>query len=484
MPANFLHGVETIEVERGNRPIRSVRTAVVGLVGTAPIWEVDAAEQSVNEPVLVTSSADAARRFGTARSGYTIPQALKAIFDQGAGIVVVVNVFDPAVHKVAVPAAPFVFDAADQIVLPHQGVQAVVVQSADGVTTYLLGTDYTVDAAAGVITRVVGGQIAQAQAVQVSYDRPNPAAVTSAEVIGEVDAGGNRSGLQALQESAGLFGFAPKLLIAPAFCTQESVAAELQAQADALRAIALIDAPIGTTVDGAIAGRGAAGAINFETASERVVLCYPHVEVFDLATDSEVLEPLSPRLAGVIAARDIDLGFWWSPSNAEIRGIVGLERQLTAGLTDPNSEVNRLNEAGILTVFSAFGTGFRTWGNRSAAHPSVTHPRNFVSVRRTADVLHESVEQAMLQFLDSPINDALVDAIAESVGAFIRVLIGRGALVDGSCTFDPAKNPPEEIAAGHLTFDIAFMPPTPAERITFESFIDTSLLRSIGAQGA
>lgn len=84
--------------------------------------------------------------------------------------------------------------------------------------------------------------------------------------------------------------------------------------------------------------------------------------------------------------------------------------------------VNQLNEAGILTVFSSFGTGFRTWGNRSAAWPSVTHPRNFINVRRTADVLHESLEYAMLQFIDQPITEALIDAIVESVNAFIRTL--------------------------------------------------------------
>lgn len=50
MPANFLHGVETIEIEKGARPIRGVKTAVIGLVGTAPIWEVASAAQSVNKP--------------------------------------------------------------------------------------------------------------------------------------------------------------------------------------------------------------------------------------------------------------------------------------------------------------------------------------------------------------------------------------------------------------------------------------------------
>jgi phage tail sheath protein FI len=149
-------------------------------------------------------------------------------------------------------------------------------------------------------------------------------------------------------------------------------------------------------------------------------------------------------------------------------------------INDPQSEVNLLNEVGITTLFNTFGTGIRTWGNRSAAWPSVTHPKNFINVRRTADILHESVEYSMLQFIDMPINNALIDSITESVNSFIRTMVGRGALLDGKCTYDRNKNPPTEVALGHLVFDIDFMPPTPAERMTFESFINIDLIKQLG----
>ncbi|MGI2326260.1 phage tail sheath subtilisin-like domain-containing protein, partial [Methylococcus sp. S1B] len=68
---------------------------------------------------------------------------------------------------------------------------------------------------------------------------------------------------------------------------------------------------------------------------------------------------------------------------------------------------------------------------------------------------------SMLQFLDQPITDALIDAITESVNLFLRTLVMRGALIDGHCGYDKAKNPVTEIALGHLTFDITFMPPPP-----------------------
>lgn len=41
MVANYLHGVETIEVENGARPVKTVKSAVIGLIGTAPMGDVN-----------------------------------------------------------------------------------------------------------------------------------------------------------------------------------------------------------------------------------------------------------------------------------------------------------------------------------------------------------------------------------------------------------------------------------------------------------
>ena len=286
--------------------------------------------------------------------------------------------------------------------------------------------------------------------------------------------------MKAFEDCYSLFGYFPKTIIAPVYCEDTAVVSALKTICDKIRAIGLVDAPVGTTVQEVITGRGPEGQINFNIASDRIVLCYPHLKVYDSKTDSNVLEPYSQRLAGVIAAKDIDKGYHWSPSNSSINGIVGVEKQLTSMINDPSSEVNTLNEAGVVTVFNSYGSGFRTWGNRSSAYPSSTHVTNFINIRRTADILHESVEYSMLQFIDFPIDDGLIDSINESVNAFIRTLIGRGALIDGKCSYNPDKNPVTEIANGHLVFDVEFMPPTPAERITFESFIDIELLKSLG----
>ena len=41
MPDLFLHGIETVEIDDGIRPIQTVKSSVIGFVGTAPAAEAD-----------------------------------------------------------------------------------------------------------------------------------------------------------------------------------------------------------------------------------------------------------------------------------------------------------------------------------------------------------------------------------------------------------------------------------------------------------
>ncbi|MBJ3556411.1 phage tail sheath family protein, partial [Salmonella enterica subsp. enterica serovar Indiana] len=313
----------------------------------------------------------------------------------------------------------------------------------------------------------------------VNYTYADPTKVTAADIIGAVNTAGDRTGMKLLQDTWNQFGFYAKILIAPVFCTQNSVAVKLIAQAEALGAITYIDAPIGTTFQQVLAGRGPQGAINFNTSSDRARLCYPHVKVYDSATDSEVLEPLSSRAAGLRAKVDLEKGFWWSNSNQEIQGITGVERSLSAMIDDPQSEVNQLNENGITTIFNSYGSGLRLWGNRTAAWPTVTHMRNFENVRRTGDVINESIRYFSQQYMDMPINQALIDALTESVNTWGRKLIADGALLGFECWYDPARNEQTELAAGHLLLSYKFTPPPPLERLTFETEITSEYLVSL-----
>jgi len=472
MPANYLHGTETITITQGPVPVTVVKSNVIGLIGIAP-------QGPVQTPIWVRGVNDAAQ-FGKLVPGFNIPRALDAIFAQGPANVVVINVFSSSSHTSQVTDEPQTVTNG-KLKLAYPPIGAVTIEESNGSTaaTIVKGVDYTLDEFGNFVSLTNNAD--NGHVFKFTYKKLNAAAVDAAAIIGSIDTGTDtRTGCKALTKIKTLFGFVPKILIAPDYSSVNAVAVELLAQASALKAIALLDAPAATTIAGAISGRGIAGTINFNTSSDRAYLLYPYLKAYDPYSNTNVDYPYSNFMAGVISNNDIENGYWWSPSNKEIKGIVGSERVITGGYNDASGDVNALNEVGITSILNTFGTGIRTYGNRSAAFPTVTEPRNFISIRRTADVIHESLELAVAQFIDRPITQALIDAIRETGNGFIRTLIGRGALIQGSRVEYPADvNTPVEIAAGRLTFDLVMMPPPPAERITIRSFIDINLLKNL-----
>ena len=88
----------------------------------------------------------------------------------------------------------------------------------------------------------------------------------------------------------------------------------------------------------------------------------------------------------MIAKSDNTRGFWYSPSNLIINGIVGISKPIDFTLGDSNCVANYLNENEISTVIQQ--DGYRLWGNRSTS----SDPKwSFLSVRRTADMINDSL---------------------------------------------------------------------------------------------
>jgi uncharacterized protein len=567
----FFHGITTLESNSGGVPITVVRSAVVGLVGAAPIfmqpnvpppwnpkgnyavgakvldsnmnvqqctvagvtgtatpawattkngqtagdgavtWQlVQFATQtsasaapgvgSLNEPVLVGSSS-VAGNFGVPTQGYHLSYALDILQEYGGGQAIVVNVFNPWVHNTAV--------ASQQVTLPETGTQVLnigqmgvfnfTVTNEAASVTYTYGTDYTIDWVNGILSIPNGSAIAAGAVLELNYSYCDPTKVTDATIIGAITAG-VYTGMQCFLATFQTMGFFPKILIAPGFSQDQVTAQALDAIAQKIRAMDLIDSAPQTSVSTAIANRGVVNSAFF-TSSFRSILCFPQNLIEDTgivptgvtlspsgspiqATGTGTREmPLSIFEAAVMQANDIENGFWYSPSNQEIEGSAGPDVTMYASFIDPNSDTNNLNAAGIATVLSGFGTGLRTWGNRSAAFPTYTIPQNFIAIRRLLDVVEESIQLASLQFQDRPINNGLIANVLASVNAFIRSLVQQGALISGSSVnYNPGDNPSTQLAAGTIIFEIDLMGPPPAENITYDYVVDTSLLANLGVQ--
>ena len=528
---DFLHGVEVVEVDDGIRPIQTLKASIIGLVGTA-------GKGDLNVPTLVTSRREAVTKFGEwdDRDGFTIPEALDAIFDQAGATVVVINAFDAATELAAVAdevvtlnalshtgelahrfvssfamstaiKGPSTFtDAASGTIVLPDGITVTAVKSSDEATTYVEdtdysvtvnagtdvtitnldagiaqgasivieytasslvdGTDYSLSAETGIISRVLSGsKIIAGATLEVDYNYVDPTAAVEADIIGGVNpVNGLYEGVHSLLGAKSELGLQPRILLAPHWThqkpdvnTRNAVVAEMLGIAERLRAVILADGP-NTTDEAAVQYRGDYG-------SKRVYICDPFHKRTG-PSGATVLTPYSAIMAGVIARTDKEVGFWASPSNKLIFGTTGLARPIEFTLGDADARANYLNENRVTCAIRE--QGFRTWGNRTAAFDQKW---TFLNVVRTNDIVAESILQAHLWAVDRNINKGFFEQVVEGVNAYLRYLRNQGAILGGKAWADPDLNTPDVIQNGQVFIDYDFTPSYPAERITFRAHL-------------
>src|SRR5690606_22167110 len=91
MSTEYHHGVRVLEINEGTRPIRTVSTAIVGMLCTAS--DADPLTFPLNKPVLLT---DVLTASGKAGEQGTLARSLDAIADQASPVTVVVRVEEGA----------------------------------------------------------------------------------------------------------------------------------------------------------------------------------------------------------------------------------------------------------------------------------------------------------------------------------------------------------------------------------------------------
>lgn len=95
MAQDYHHGVRVVEINEGTRPIRTIATAIIGVVCTAD--DADATLFPLDTPVLLAGSVQAA--IGKAGVSGTLKTTLTAIAEQAKPMVVVVRVAEGATDE-------------------------------------------------------------------------------------------------------------------------------------------------------------------------------------------------------------------------------------------------------------------------------------------------------------------------------------------------------------------------------------------------
>ncbi len=502
----FLHGAEIVEIDDGTRSISTVRSSVIGVVGTAPdsAPEVKAALQTgvvgSNNALAWTS-----KLYGALGNEITVhlkdPRANSAAL--------AVSVFGKAITvSLATGSTGTVTTTAAQVITAiaaHAAAHALVsvanasTSTGAGVVSasyrgapltagedepfplnkpVLVAGDQKKAAklgAAGTLLQAMRGIFAQTGAVVVvvRVEEGTDEIETLANVAGGIDTTtGDYQGAYAFLGSETANGFCPRILIAPGWTHQydelsqaNPVVAQLSGIANRLRSVVVADGP-NTNDENAIQARKNYG-------SKRIYFHDVFYRVLD--TDGSIINvPASSYIAGLIARIDNSDGFWVSPSNKEIFGILGTARPIDFTLGDTSSRANLLNEIEVATTIRK--EGFRLWGNRTCADDAKWA---FLSVVRTADMINDSILQAHMWAVDRNITRTYFDDVSSSVNAYISRLKAQGAIAGGKCWPDADLNTADSIAAGRAYFDFDFSAYPPAERITFRSMLTNSYLEEI-----
>ena len=470
----FRHGVYASELPTSILPARSVDSNVVFAVGTAAVDRLAAGKpRYVNRLRMYYSYDEFVSEMGWDEENfnkYSLQELAYSHFALYRGApLVVCNVFDPAVHKTNVSNEAVSFDAKGAASLKHGGVSALVLKNSESSTTYVEGTDYTLNPITGALTRTEGGSLPSEASATASYDHADVSLVDGSDVLGGInEATGESEGLELVDAVFPQFRLVPGSILAPRFSEDPAVVVVMAAKADGInglfKAVALADIPtegehgVKKYTDVPVYKQ------NNNLSDELLIVCWPKVKlgdrVFGLAT----------HLTGLISQTDADREGvpYASPSNKrlEITSIgypdekeEGGWKELFLGL----DKCNYLNGEGIYTAVNWDG-GMRSWGGRMSCYPTNTDPKDCQdAIRRFMNWYQNTFILTYFQKVDNPLTRRQIQTILKSEQIRLDGYTAREMILGGSISFDETDNPATDLIDGIARFHLRITPP-PANR--------------------
>jgi len=467
-----LHGVETIELTSGTVAVTTIQTAIIGLVGTAPDASAGTiASATTGTPILdnvIDFTATTPGRMGNViavEAVAAVPDAVKPaaipISAQWNGSAQKLSITlgcdeKGIVTATAAKVAAAIKPLADvNAVATGTGIVAPFNIQLSGGEDEPFPLNVPVAIAGTTMLSRLGNAGTLAQALSEINDQRNALTVV-VRVADDADATKQHAailaGIRKLSSAKSATTYQPRIVIAPGFSEDDTVGKALETVAGKLRAVAYVDCKSGATLQEVVQRRQSYGA--------RTELLRPRVQVSN--SDGQlVYRPYSAFAAGLRARIDFEKGWWWSKSNQDINNILGVEQIDEFILGERNCDANLLNMQNVSTIVRR--SGFKHWGNRLCADDPQWH---FESVRRTADVIEDSIQEAMLPYVDRPLDRENADDIIGTINAYMRQLVGLGAIFGGRAWLDEELNTAETLAAGELYINYDFGPKSPTELIS------------------
>lgn len=300
-------------------------------------------------------------------------------------------------------------------------------------------------------------------AVIVRVDEGATPAETTTNVIGGVNGTGQYTGLQALLSAQTRLGVKPRILGAPGLDTS-AVTDALAIIAGKLNAMAYAHAH-------GCANKEAASAYRAQFSARELMLLWPEFTAWDSVSSTTKTAPSTAFALGLRAYIDEKFGWHKTISNVPVNGVNGISHDVFWDLQDPTSDAGYLNAADITTLIRH--KGFRFWGSRTCSSEAKFA---FESATRTAQVLKDTIAEAMMEYSDKPLHPSLIRDIIASINAKGRSLTSQGYLMGFHAWFDPSANSAEDLEQGKATIDYDYGVVPPLENMNLRQRITSRYL--------
>lgn len=466
----YQHGIYVKENATAlETPTQSLSTITVA-VGTAPVNMLNDPGNAVNKPIVVTSYPEAVAALGYSDDwkSYTLCQVIDAFFKQFAvGPLVLINVFDPSVHKTTV--GPNAFSISNgTVIVEDSGIlldNTFVVKSNDSVTTYALDKDYKVsfnDSGYPVVGIVSGGSIPTSAAqLKISYTKLDPTKVKKEDIIGAYTAETNAyTGIECISQVYPRLNLVPGLLIAPGWSQYKEVESALKAKNSSLNGsfnsevLSDIDCDSVKIYTNAVKWK-----LDNGYKDKREIALWPKVKI------GNKIYWYSAVMAALIVYTDTqnkDVPYK-SPSNKKLPISSTVLADGTEVFLD-QVQANELNANGIVTAINM--AGWRSWGNNTAIYPDSVDPKDrFIPVRRVFDWWGNNFIVDFYDKVDDPTNYRLIESIVDEENLKANGYQAAGQIAGAKIEFRQQDNPTSDILNGKIQFIQKIGAFTPAENI-------------------
>lgn len=273
-------------------------------------------------------------------------------------------------------------------------------------------------------------------------------AETTANVIGTVLPDGTRTGLEALKLAKSLKLPAPKIFAVPIYDTLP-VANALANLALKMNGFAYVS-DHSPTIQESVAYRVQFGSGNVMLLSNSFTDL--DVDTGEYYSGYETAYALSRR-----AWLDKNIGWHVSIGWGNFAGPEGLVYQRTHSVTDSECDTQFLFLNGGITSCVIDG-GAKFFGNNSCSEEA---SEMFECYTRVGQILAETMQEGLKQFLDLPMNVRNIREMLNKIDQKLKELTRFELIAGGEAKFDILDNPPEAMVAGDImqSWDYAPFPP-------------------------